>query len=456
VGRRRDRTRRRNFPRRDHGVGPGRSTLRLGEVAFQRPEIPAGLADRWGKECRSLRAANIAHGDLQHGNVMADDAGNLTFIDLGGVWVPAIDGRPLSEFGHPNFQHPDRTEGKQWGLHIDWFSALVIWVSLRALAADPILWRYNDENLIFKRKDFRGATGVWNDLKQNPDEDVRAMMKVLAAVCEANPMTATDLNELLNTREAPGGSASTTSSGAPTKTNDDAGAGTNWREGPATAAGRASASAESGVYSSGPSANSSSSSALKQDVNSSWSGSQGPPNYRAQSGNFGGAGTSSGPGQHPLLPGVALTPRQMEVVDMACQGYDIDGIASQLGVGISTIGKPLSKVASVSGIGDKWQLLQHLSTAPPSSNSGGNAAAPPGPTQGQAHSKGQGPPVPKRGAAPGDSASGGGTFDRVMAYVLGAIAVAAAMAAFDGSGNFAVAGVLALLAVAAIAYSFRD
>ena len=43
-----------------------------------------------------------------------------------------------------------------------------------------------------------------------------------------------------------------------------------------------------------------------------------------------------------------------------------------------------------------------------------------------------------------------------MAYVLGAIAVAAAMAAFDGSGNFAVAGVLALLAVAAIAYSFRD
>lgn len=104
----------------------------------------------------ALESAGIAHGDLQHGNVLIDSTDSVRLIDYDGMFVPALAGRSASESGHRNYQHPDRAR-LGFGSTIDRFSAHVISTSLLALAADPSLWdRFGDaqEHLLFKSDDF--------------------------------------------------------------------------------------------------------------------------------------------------------------------------------------------------------------------------------------------------------------------------------------------------------------
>lgn len=156
------------------------------------------LADTWTERVRELRAAGIAHGDLQHGNVLVDSADQMRFIDFDEVWVPSGAGLQPSEFGQPNYQHPDRTDVAIWGAHIDWFAALVIYVSIRALAADPSLWKHhNGDNLIFVDTDFRGPTAIWGELSASPDPEVVRLSDVLASSCDSDPLAASTLDDLL-------------------------------------------------------------------------------------------------------------------------------------------------------------------------------------------------------------------------------------------------------------------
>lgn len=114
-----------------------------------------GLADRWAKMVRALQVANIAHGDLQHGNVLIAN-GEFRLIDYDGMYVPALAGQTSHEVGHRNYQHPQRTEF-DFGPTIDNFAAWVIYVSLIALSIDPSLWdrvKGGDEYLLFRREDF--------------------------------------------------------------------------------------------------------------------------------------------------------------------------------------------------------------------------------------------------------------------------------------------------------------
>lgn len=97
------------------------------------------LARRWFEMVKALQKASIAHGDLQHSNVLVVD-GQLRLIDYDGMYVPALSGEGSHEVGHRNYQHPLRTES-DFGPYLDNFSAWVVYVSLIALAADPGLWK---------------------------------------------------------------------------------------------------------------------------------------------------------------------------------------------------------------------------------------------------------------------------------------------------------------------------
>jgi hypothetical protein len=101
-----------------------------------------------------LEALGVAHGDLQHGNILVDAFGNLKLVDYDGMYVPALAGMEANESGHLNYQHPRRAG--QFDPLLDRFSAAVIVTALQALAADPALWhRHNNgENLLFRRADF--------------------------------------------------------------------------------------------------------------------------------------------------------------------------------------------------------------------------------------------------------------------------------------------------------------
>lgn len=117
------------------------------------------LAEHWRGVLQTLHAAQIVHGDLQHGNILVTDSGQIHLIDYDGMSVPALNLAPVTELGHPSFQHPKRTE-KDRGAPIDRFSGLAIYVALHALAVAPELWYRldNGDNLLFRREDFADPT----------------------------------------------------------------------------------------------------------------------------------------------------------------------------------------------------------------------------------------------------------------------------------------------------------
>ncbi|OJW23937.1 MAG: hypothetical protein BGO49_17280 [Planctomycetales bacterium 71-10] len=120
-----------------------------------RPDVLRSLSRRWIDLMRSLKDAGIAHGDLQHGNVLVR-AGELKLIDYDAMYVPALSGLQSHEEGHRNYQHTERT-GKDFHADLDNFSAWVIFTSISALAIDPRLWKLpnaGDECLLFRREDF--------------------------------------------------------------------------------------------------------------------------------------------------------------------------------------------------------------------------------------------------------------------------------------------------------------
>lgn len=104
---------------------------------------------------QQLRRNGVAHGDLQHGNMLISH-GDIFLVDYDGFYVPALAGRQSNELGHPNYQHPGRDE-KLFGPAMDNFSAWVIYLSLVILIEDPDLWGQlgaGDECLLFKRIDY--------------------------------------------------------------------------------------------------------------------------------------------------------------------------------------------------------------------------------------------------------------------------------------------------------------
>jgi hypothetical protein len=111
------------------------------------------LAEEWLKAVEGLRKAQVAHGDLQHGNIIVQNS-QVRLIDLDGMYVPAMRGWQSNELGHIHYQHPQRTTST-FNLELDNFSSIVIYLSFVALSEAPELWKeFHDENLIFTKSDF--------------------------------------------------------------------------------------------------------------------------------------------------------------------------------------------------------------------------------------------------------------------------------------------------------------
>jgi hypothetical protein len=157
------------------------------EEVIERTEVVRHLAVEWLRLMGSLRAAGVAHGDLQHGNVIVE-RGQLRLVDLDGMYVPALEGLASSEVGHQHYQHPARRAGF-FSLGVDNFSGLVVYLSLIALAERPALWReHHDENLIFTRADFEDpdASALFRKVRETGPEQAR-LADALAAAAKADP-----------------------------------------------------------------------------------------------------------------------------------------------------------------------------------------------------------------------------------------------------------------------------
>jgi hypothetical protein len=165
----------------------------------------ATLAARWREMVALLQESDFAHGDLQHGNVLVDQDGQLRLVDFDGVWIPQLAGAaPPTEYGHPNYQRPGL---HQWGRWLDTFSALVIYLSLVALSKDPALWLalYNSKNLLFQKNDFFAPfeNEVWKQLAALHDLEVDELARRLQQCCDRNWVSNQTLEQLLAPQAAP-------------------------------------------------------------------------------------------------------------------------------------------------------------------------------------------------------------------------------------------------------------
>src|SRR5436309_753000 len=163
------------------------------------PAALAALRAKWAILVCHLEAAQVAHGDLQHGNILVR-GGSIQLVDYDGMWVPALSGRHATEIGHRAYQHPERS-GQDYGQEIDRFSALVIYLSLAALERDVTLWErfHTGDNLIFVREDFQqlGRSGIWQQLRRIGSREIDQLAAAVAAMVQQHPMKVGNLDSVL-------------------------------------------------------------------------------------------------------------------------------------------------------------------------------------------------------------------------------------------------------------------
>lgn len=126
----------------------------IGKIINHDKEELKRFLEKFEQFIENLEKDRVAHGDLQHGNIILKND-NIFLIDYDGFYLPEIEKVGTGEVGHPNYQHPKRTLA-YFDEKNDRFAAITIYFSLKALLIKPELWKkyYNGENLLFKKDDF--------------------------------------------------------------------------------------------------------------------------------------------------------------------------------------------------------------------------------------------------------------------------------------------------------------
>jgi len=182
----------------------------LNEFVKQNADKPSylhGLMQMWAKLTAKLRDANIAHADLQHGNVLLVPGNTpsklgLKLIDYDGMWVPPLADHHSGEVGHPNFQHPSRLKDRLFNADVDRFPHLVIAAALRAtLVGGKRFWEKfdNGDNLLFRENDLRQPekAPIFKSLWELNDKVLRTLVGHIALASKAPLRKTPWLDDLL-------------------------------------------------------------------------------------------------------------------------------------------------------------------------------------------------------------------------------------------------------------------
>ena len=134
-----------------------------------------------------LKQHGIAHGDIQPGNVIVQDAARLRLIDYDGLFVPRLAQLTSAELGQRNFQHPARRAG-HFDADLDRFSFAIIDLALDALCRRALLWEQTDsdeDTFLLRAADFADPANspVFSLLSSVPGLERR--VHDFAAICVA-------------------------------------------------------------------------------------------------------------------------------------------------------------------------------------------------------------------------------------------------------------------------------
>lgn len=129
------------------------------------------LADKFLAMCRDLHKLGYAHGDLQHENIIVGPDGELRLIDYDSMFVPSMQGEYEDIIiGKKDYQHPKRTGTGLAFSGLDYFSELIIYTSILAIAHNPALSSKYEiekaERLLFSKADYEAIkeSDIYQDI----------------------------------------------------------------------------------------------------------------------------------------------------------------------------------------------------------------------------------------------------------------------------------------------------
>jgi hypothetical protein len=152
-----------------------------------------GCADSFLNVARYLHSVRVAHGDLQGDNIRVRvNSGRIQIklIDYDTMYIPTVDGRAVTIRGLDSYQHPRRRLSEKRTEKDDYFSELVIYLALLALARSKVIrseFKRPDKDLLFSGQDFKdpAGSGVFKTLWQVADPEVRGLTQALIDACRA-------------------------------------------------------------------------------------------------------------------------------------------------------------------------------------------------------------------------------------------------------------------------------
>lgn len=177
-------------------------SIYLDKVYNQKSKID-NLILEFLKLINQLENLGIAHGDLQHGNILVMND-KLYLIDYDGMYFPDLANLKVNELGHPNFQHPKRSPN-DYNKTIDRFSAIVIYTALKAISVDPSLWKKydNGDNILFKGVDFVNPSNSQLIRDLNAYTSLSSLSNNLSAICTWEFNKIPTLNECITKTFSP-------------------------------------------------------------------------------------------------------------------------------------------------------------------------------------------------------------------------------------------------------------
>ncbi len=159
---------------------------------FKNAEKISELQKQFFHLVMELENADIAHGDLQHGNILVAKEG-LRLVDYDALYVPALRGMDCHELGHPNYQHPMRT-AFHFDPAVDNFSTWLIHASLTALRVQSDLYtefQGGDDCILFKRRDLQSpeTSDLFRILLEHESSELKNVARILLRMLWEAPLS---------------------------------------------------------------------------------------------------------------------------------------------------------------------------------------------------------------------------------------------------------------------------
>ena len=116
------------------------------------------LAKNFLTMVQDMHKHHFAHGDLQHGNIIVSPKGEVFLVDYDSFYCDELKGESDIITGLKDYQHPLRKGNQVISEKIDYFSELIIYLSILGIAGKPqLVEKYQVEaadHMLFEADDF--------------------------------------------------------------------------------------------------------------------------------------------------------------------------------------------------------------------------------------------------------------------------------------------------------------